>query len=147
MELIRILGRINKDNSYHYSEFKCPVCGKSVIRHTSNGRRSKTCGCLGLSYNNNNNFKHGETKTRLYTTWQNMKKRCYNKSHISYPWYGAKNIRVCDDWHDYREFKRWAIVDDGYCSENCAWQTKSENATESNNRRGDKVKEKKARGA
>lgn len=26
------------------------------------------------------NYKHGQCDTRLYHTWENMKKRCYNKN-------------------------------------------------------------------
>jgi hypothetical protein len=33
-----------------------------------------------------------------YTTWNNMIMRCYNESHISYPSYGAKGVRVDARW-------------------------------------------------
>ena len=42
-----------------------------------------------------------------------MKKRCENKNCKSYKWYGAKGVSVCDEWHDYSAFKKWAL-DNGY---------------------------------
>jgi hypothetical protein len=164
MELIKTLGRVNKDNYIYYAEYKCPVCSEVVIRRTSNGKKSKTCGCLGRGYNSGGKFKHGDGSitrgARLYRIWHNMKGRCYLKSSNSYRWYGAKNIRVCDEWLDYVGFKKWAVVngyshdlcisridhDKSYRPENCTWQTMSENTTESNNRRWAKVKEKKDKG-
>lgn len=48
-----------------------------------------------------------------------MKKRCESSNHKDYKWYGAKGVSVCDDWHDYRVFKEWAI-NNGY-DENAEW--------------------------
>src|SRR5882672_1172323 len=42
--------------------------------------------------------KHGLYKTAEYLTWQNMKARCYRKSHNSYPRYGGRGITVCPKW-------------------------------------------------
>ncbi len=33
-----------------------------------------------------------------YGIWNMMQTRCYNDSHISYPGYGAKGVRVCVRW-------------------------------------------------
>lgn len=43
----------------------------------------------------------------LYSTWKNMKARCYVKSNLNYPYYGAKGVTVCERW---REF--WNFVED-----------------------------------
>lgn len=34
----------------------------------------------------------------LYTTWLNIKQKCYNKTNISYRFYGARGIKVCERW-------------------------------------------------
>lgn len=31
-------------------------------------------------------------------TLKAMKKRCYNANHISFKWYGAKGVTICDRW-------------------------------------------------
>ena len=47
---------------------------------------------------------HGLTKPGqhhpLYATWRAMKQRCYCPNQISYPYYGAKGIKVCKRWRD-----------------------------------------------
>jgi hypothetical protein len=42
--------------------------------------------------------KHGLSKTRIYKLYQEMKRRCYNPNCSSYPNYGGRGIRVCEEW-------------------------------------------------
>lgn len=53
---------------------------------------------------------------RLYSVWINMKKRCYSPSNVNYPWYGARGIEVCAEWHDYDAFRAWAVAN-GFCKD------------------------------
>lgn len=47
---------------------------------------------------------------RLYALWHGMKNRCYNVNSPEYQRYGAKGIRVCNEWlNDYPAFKKWAL--------------------------------------
>ena len=79
--------------------------------------------------------------TRLYNTYYSMKERCYNPKRWNYKYYGARGIRVCDEWkNDYQIFKKWAyengyndnlsidrINNDGnYEPNNCKWSTEKE---------------------
>ena len=82
-----------------------------------------------------------DSNSRLYHTWQNMKKRCYNKNVPKYKSYGARGIRMCVEWtKDFQAFSNWAInngyqddltidridVDDDYKPDNCRWVPKDE---------------------
>lgn len=70
----------------------------------------KSCGCLLKTANK----KHGLRRSRLYTTWTNMKQRCYNSNHEAYPNYGGRGIAVCSEWKDdFQAFYDWAI-NNGY---------------------------------
>jgi len=43
-----------------------------------------------------------------------MKGRCYNSNRWNYKYYGARNIKVCDEWkNNYQAFKIWAY-ENGY---------------------------------
>jgi hypothetical protein len=48
------------------------------------------------------NYKHGHArkgrKSPEFYVWQAMLARCYRKTHISYPDYGGRGIRVCARW-------------------------------------------------
>lgn len=87
---------------------------------------------------------HGMSKGHpLYVVWTNMKERCYNANYRSYYLYGARGIKICDDWkNNFINFRNWAIKnnwakdltidrinnDKGYCPENCRFITQSENS-------------------
>lgn len=46
---------------------------------------------------------------KLYQFWSHMKSKCTNKNDISYKNYGAKGIKVYEDWNKYENFMKWAI--------------------------------------
>ena len=61
---------------------------------------SPSCGCLSR----NRVTKHGMEGTVIYNTWAQMLARCNNPKSISYKYYGAKGIKVCERWNDFRNF-------------------------------------------
>lgn len=117
------------------------ICGKTlyIIRGTlKNCNENKSCGCVNLA----SRTTHGATNTSLYRVWHRMKSRCGNPNADSFKWYGAKGIKVCDDWLDFTVFKTWAMAS-GYSNtltidrinplgnyepSNCRWITVSENS-------------------
>lgn len=78
-------------------------------------------------------------KHPLYRTWHNMMKRCYSEKDISFPYYGARGITVCKDWHYFKiflkdmgdkpsEYHSLDRIDNdlGYSKYNCRWATRSQ---------------------
>ena len=85
----------------------------------------------------------------LYNVWKTMLHRCENPRREKYAAYGGRGIKVCADWHDPREFVKWAMLngyrsglqldrtnnDGDYEPKNCRFVTPKQN---SRNRRNTK---------
>ena len=70
----------------------------------------------------------------MHNIWCGINNRC-NPSHKNNGRYGARGIKVCDEWSEYENFAKWARehgyedgltiervnVDGDYCPENCKW--------------------------
>lgn len=89
------------------------------------------------------NTLHGRIRRRLYAAWFNMKIRCTDPSHDSWKYYGAKGIRVCEEWaRDFGVFCDWALAmgysddksidridnDKDYAPQNCRLATREQQA-------------------
>lgn len=87
------------------------------------------------------NKRHGMAKTRLNNIYHSMKNRCNNPNNYKYKNYGARGIKVCDEWsQDFANFYNWAIssgyreglsidrIDNNgnYEPSNCRWVTQYE---------------------
>lgn len=115
---------------------KCD-CGntKIITRRELRKGDTKSCGCLERESKVKCNTTHGDSKTTLHRRWVAMRKRCRNPHDKSYPHYGGRGIKVCDEWQDYSTFKSWALshgyspelsldridVDGDYCPDNCRY--------------------------
>lgn len=78
--------------------------------------------------------------TKLYGVWNAMRGRCNSPGTKDYPRYGARGIRVCDEWTDYDAFRSWALShgfkkgltldredgDGDYEPNNCRWIPKGD---------------------
>lgn len=114
-------------------------CGNSHEVRSIHLRRGKIQSC-----GNCDNRLHGESGSKLYNLWNNMRFRTTEK-YFQRNLYFDKGISVCEDWHDYKKFAEWAKINGykeglqldridnskGYEPQNCRWV---DTQTNSNNR-------------
>ena len=123
-------------------------CGGETITAGYRLRRGETrsCGCLQRERVAARNLSHGQSGSRLYNIWLNMRARCGKPCHPQYRDYGERGISVCKQWGEFRAFHDWALSsgyaphltidridnDGNYEPNNCRWAT---HLTQSRNKR------------
>ncbi len=133
-------------------QLRC-VCGVEVKRKAhqftktisaNNKRRENpSCGCMtGPKLATEEAKRDSKIRHKMYQLWHGMKRRCSDQNNDSWDHYGAKGIKVCDEWLDFENYKAWSLShgysyglsldridpDKNYCPENCEWVTKEENS-------------------
>lgn len=121
------------------AEFICE-CGNIFFATVSKVKigHIKSCGCMLPRVARERSTTHGMSETSEYSSWSNMKTRCYYEAHESYSDYGGRGIKVCDRWlHSFENFfsdmgkkpspehgiDRYPDVNGNYEPSNCRWAT------------------------
>lgn len=112
---------------------KCKVEINKILDNDSRG--CKFC-CCGAHLK-----KHGLCKTKIYQKWEDIKKLCNCPTRKNYKYFGAKGIKVCEEWNNnFEAFYEWvektrsdeSLVLDridkngDFSPENCTWVTKEQ---------------------
>jgi hypothetical protein len=114
-------------------------CGNLVVKGERRlfdikGRNAdKSCGC-----SKNTQDRKVVENLRVNSIWHSIIKRCNDETAINYDRYGAKGIKVCDEWLDsFSSFLEWSLangysddlnlaridVEKDYEPSNCRWST------------------------
>jgi hypothetical protein len=148
IEMLTVVKEVPRPNGVKdfHKFFLCRCdCGNMTIVSGGNiGRGIKSCGCArksGTYVHKKHGFASHKAYDKLYHTWNAMKGRCYNSNSKDFPHYGARGIRICDEWlSDFMSFRNWSLnngfandltidridVNGNYCPQNCRWITVAE---------------------
>jgi hypothetical protein len=126
--------------------FRCD-CGTEKILIFGTVKRGVvvSCGCFMREMVDNTRLTHGHTlgrkRSRVFSIWVGMRRRCNNPNYSRYADYGGRGIRVCDRWNESFEafledmgepptpthsIDRYPDNDGNYEPGNCRWATSAE---------------------
>jgi hypothetical protein len=90
-----VIGFEKTQGGSNYYRVACKHCGREYVTKGSSlaSGKAKSCGCLSKIGKTTHGLASVDVLT--YTSWNQMRARCFTSSNINYHRYGARGIRPC----------------------------------------------------
>ena len=143
-KIIDVSNEKDKYGHYIYTA-ECQECGYKKYTHYGeiSGDSRKNIICKHLSLDGGYIKQVRWNNHRIQDIFNGMRHRCYSKTDKNYKWYGAKGIKICDEWlGNPLSFEEWSLnngyddnltidrinEDKDYSPDNCRWIESGQNA-------------------
>ncbi len=114
MNLIQDLGmrfaKPTNKQKRRFGIYKCPICFNNFEACIYDINSKRTTQCKECNLNKNIISDH-----KLYSIWDAEKQRCNNKNNKTYKHYGARGIKVSDEFHNFNIWLKYVeSLDNAY---------------------------------
>jgi len=103
----------NKGKRTRFGLYECPICKCHWEVRTADVKNGSSTKCNSCKISINNTT-HGVAHTDEYKLLKDMKRRCYDKTHVAYSNYGGRGIGICSEWLDSPKIFIMWCWDNGY---------------------------------
>jgi len=104
IKIINYRNKSNVDIIFINTGFKCTVASQSIRRGAVKDLTSPII--CGVGFLGDGKYKAAakHKNTSAYKRWHGMISRCYNPSVKCYSCYGAKGVKVSEEWHNFQAY-------------------------------------------
>lgn len=92
-----VVGPVFRASGVYWQVCQCD-CGSYALVQRGNFNATESCRACSIVRGGDKRRMHTQEESLVITIWREMVRRCQSPRSLSYENYGARGIRVCDEW-------------------------------------------------